>query len=193
MYRHLDPSRKEFRLFAIQAGYASKPLRGTLRHAFIDDMQCPQYETISYCWGDASNERVICINDTEILVPKNTFMAIRRAQHVDKDRLVWIDAVCINQQDLEERSHQVAIMKDVYANSIGNLVLLGNASSTTPAALDSLQVIVRDIADHTNNFKTLGTKLSDGYGTELCLSTLPWRVKVDGLALVHFYELPWFQ
>ena len=133
----------------------------------------PSYETISYYWGDSALKCQIEIGGHYMPVPQSTFAALRRVRLPDRPRTVWIDAVCIDQQNIEERGHQVALMRDVYSNSVGNLVYLGEADSTNLGALDSIQAIVHEIECDTNNYMLLGAMLWTTQGDELKSSSSP--------------------
>lgn len=61
------------------------------------------YETISYCWGDAKKLATITANGRALPVPISSFSALRRVRLIDSFRTVWIDAVCINQNDIDQR------------------------------------------------------------------------------------------
>ncbi|MCJ1250141.1 hypothetical protein MMC30_007367 [Trapelia coarctata] len=66
----------------------------------------PQYEALSYAWGDPSGEEVIFINGPDFRVMSNLFAALRRLRSPHDKRVLWIDALCINQHDDLEKSHQ---------------------------------------------------------------------------------------
>ncbi|TGO57211.1 hypothetical protein BCON_0068g00420 [Botryotinia convoluta] len=85
----------------------------------------PQYEAISYCWGK-SNETV----DIEVAgIPRSITTNLQAAIHhpwlPDKKRSVWIDQLCVNQDDNEERLSQVHLMYDVYSQCSRCLAWLG--------------------------------------------------------------------
>ncbi|KAK3936919.1 heterokaryon incompatibility protein-domain-containing protein [Diplogelasinospora grovesii] len=89
----------------------------------------PYYEAISYTWGDPSDKvllRCECGGETDgIPIPRNLESALKRLRDPSHQRYVWADSVCINQRDLEERSHQVSIMRSIYAGARRVLVWLG--------------------------------------------------------------------
>jgi hypothetical protein len=61
--------------------------------------------------------------------------AIRRVRQASSPRVIWIDGVCINQADLDERGQQVAIMGDVYSRTKRNIIWLGDSDDSTPAPM----------------------------------------------------------
>jgi hypothetical protein len=101
-----------------------------------DDDEYPliQYETISYVWDDPTLRSPIRLDGEVVNIPQSAERALRRFRWKTSERMVWIDAVCINQADLIERSQQVAIMADIYRGGLRNLVYLGDEDDTTAAA-----------------------------------------------------------
>lgn len=87
-----------------------------------------QYEALSYCWatedGDDSRSQVIYCDGAQILITKNCEAALRRLR-TDEDRILWIDAICINQSDDQERSSQVNRMQLIYTYASSVKVYLG--------------------------------------------------------------------
>ncbi|KAI2465775.1 heterokaryon incompatibility protein-domain-containing protein [Annulohypoxylon bovei var. microspora] len=94
-----------------------------------DSTSCYPYEALSYVWGDASVTRTITVNDESIDVTKNLENALRDLRRTDgKLRILWVDALCINQQDNEERTQQVRQMDMIYKDAREVLVWLGRGS-----------------------------------------------------------------
>ena len=81
-----------------------------------------QYNALSYTWGDDSIKTQIIINDKSLYVTFNLENALR---HLDTTQYYWIDAVCINQDDLEERNHQIQRMRDIYRFADMVIIWLG--------------------------------------------------------------------
>ncbi|KAI1358883.1 heterokaryon incompatibility protein-domain-containing protein [Xylaria arbuscula] len=95
----------------------------------------PSYEALSYCWGDASDKRPISCDGKPFLVTKNLESALRRLRQPHADNILWIDAICINQNDLAERSYQVTLMHHIYRGADRVLVWLGTYSDTQGDAI----------------------------------------------------------
>ena len=96
-YAILDRCRKEIRLLRIKAGRGCQRLRCELEHAFLDSSPIPQYETISYCWGNPKKKTRIALNGRRVEVTASSKAALRCMRLTTADRIVWIDAICINQ------------------------------------------------------------------------------------------------
>lgn len=122
-YDNLDPSIHEIRLVTILPGSWRSKIRCEVHAVSLDTK--PKYETLSYVWGDASHQCPILIGDKIFWATINLWMALRRLRTPHEPRVMWIDAICINQQDDQEKSHQVAMMKDIYHSCQRAILWLG--------------------------------------------------------------------
>ena len=73
-----------------------------------------------------------------MVVPVTAEAALRRMRYVSETRVLWIDSVCINQNNLAERSQQVAIMTEVFQSGSKNLIWLGEDDGCTERALSDI-------------------------------------------------------
>jgi hypothetical protein len=98
-----------------------------LTHVAFGDM--PQYDALSYTWGDGTVKRTIFLNEIGIEVGENLAAALINIRGLEsageKPQTIWIDAICINQFDLAERSAQVRLMPLIYERAQKVLVWLG--------------------------------------------------------------------
>ncbi|KAK6424502.1 hypothetical protein LTR95_016384, partial [Oleoguttula sp. CCFEE 5521] len=125
MYRSLDHARREIRLLVVQPGREDELLRCSFKYALLASPERPRYETISYVWGDDTNGLAVDLDGALVSVPLSSAKALQCIRHPDRERVVWIDAVCISQVDSEERARQVALMADIYMHGTCNLAVLG--------------------------------------------------------------------
>ena len=130
----LDQSVDCFRLVYLQPRRKEKhdhKIRCTLSHVKFGDM--PQYEALSYAWGDDTVKRTILLNEENFEVGENLAAALINIRGLESagetPRALWIDAICINQSDLAERSRQVRFMPYIYQRAQMVLVWLGSGSS----------------------------------------------------------------
>ncbi len=104
-----------------------------------------EYEAISYCWGDATDKMSINIKQPEGVfktqVNRNLHAALKHLRLPDKPRVLWIDALCINQEDLVERNQQVAMMRDIYRSATHTVIWLGEATPESGSVIDLLSKI----------------------------------------------------
>lgn len=89
------------------------------------------YEAVSYVWGGDRSDRVYC-DDHEILVPPNLVPALLRLRETMPvypgfHRTLWVDSICINQDDIVERGHQVRLMEDIYSHATRVIIWLGGS------------------------------------------------------------------
>ena len=191
LYHPLDRERKEIRLLSVKAGSGSQPLRCKLKRASLTARRQPKYETISYCWGDPKVTAEIILHEITTEIPASAEAALRRMRLPHDDRVLWIVAVCINQNDSMERGHQVGIMYEIYFNGSTNLVWLGEDDGTTGSALESISCVLRDAEMETDPFQRFrhasrgSYKLSAGSSQRLEIG--------DSDALQQFYARPWFR
>lgn len=158
LYRSLNTEREEFRLLVVHAGQDDDLISGHLQPASFKTKPYPQYETISYCWGDQSSVTPIRLNGRIVSAPASSVAAVKCVRLPEDDRVIWIDALCIDQADLDERAHQVAMMASIYSKSTGNLIYLGEEDKYSERAIGSIHKVLDDIRARTDNFqRTKGT------------------------------------
>lgn len=88
--------------------------------------QAPPYRAISYTWGEPEPLHTIMLDGCSFRVRRNCLTVLLQAdQHFGADAYIWLDAVCINQQDLDEKGPQVAMMGQVYAAASSVLASVG--------------------------------------------------------------------
>lgn len=129
-YRPSDPATHEIRVLVVSRT-ALGNISCTVRHMSLDSQPVPEYETISYYWGDPDPCSNIYLGGHLFPVPANTKLALHRMIVEHKSRVLWIDAVCINQDDLAEREQQVKLMGKDYSLSQRTLVYLGDPGAYT--------------------------------------------------------------
>ncbi|KAH8689722.1 heterokaryon incompatibility protein-domain-containing protein, partial [Phaeosphaeriaceae sp. PMI808] len=91
----------------------------------LSDPDRPQYQALSYVWGDSRVTLPIKVNGFHFEGTKNLVDALHALRLQDKERLIWIDAICINQGDIQERNQQVKKMADIYRKSSATVAWLG--------------------------------------------------------------------
>ncbi|KAI8945915.1 HET-domain-containing protein [Xylaria longipes] len=74
----------------------------------------PDYEAVSYRWGSAKLTEEILVDGCRFPVTKAAFDLLIARRSVLRERTIWIDALCINQEDIQEKSEQVQLMRDIY-------------------------------------------------------------------------------
>lgn len=96
------------------------------------------YEALSYAWGDPILDRSINLGGEDFAITTNLHLALRHLRHADHERILWVDAVCIDQHNIKERSHQVSRMNDIYSQASNVIVWLGEPRTDAAFAFDFL-------------------------------------------------------
>ena len=115
----------------------------------------PVYEALSYTWGSTEQKCIIHVNGRPFIITRNLDIALRYLRSYSETRVLWIDAICINQSDLREKSQQVMRMADTYRNATRVLVWLGESDKATRKAIALLQH-EHDIDNAPRNSDSLG-------------------------------------
>jgi len=127
------------RLLKLSPGSSeSAPLEISFAEVDLDDR--PQYEALSYVWGDKTEKAAILCHGKTIEVTPNCEIALRRLRLVTKPRSLWIDVLCINQRSLNERNHQVSMMGNIYSAATRVIVWLGNCTDLSRVAINLLKL-----------------------------------------------------
>jgi hypothetical protein len=97
------------------------------------------YEALSYTWGGEEKPYSIAVKEQNLSITTNLYVALLRLRDRSLERIIWIDAICINQEDPEEQSQQVQLMAIIYSKAHRVLVWLGEAADDIEGALEDIQ------------------------------------------------------
>ncbi|KAK3386470.1 heterokaryon incompatibility protein-domain-containing protein [Podospora didyma] len=122
------------------------------------------YEALSYTWGDSIKSAKIqlytsrgAVTVGDMGITDNLEAALRRLRLSDQTRFLWIDVICINQEDLAERENQVLMMREIFEGAVQTIIWLGeenmaesqsDTSTTTKSALRCIEALRRPPADY---------------------------------------------
>lgn len=173
MYTSLLQSQK-MRVILLEPGTGTEPLRCHLLH--VSSFSQIPYKALSYQWGDIADKScsLICCG-TIARISATLDAALRRLRSAASTSAVWVDAICINQDDLAERADQVRVMKDIYANAVQVVVWLGSEKSGDASAVDELNRIDQD--------RRQPAKWTNGFGSFYA----PVRGSGGLLSIAEFY------
>jgi Heterokaryon incompatibility protein (HET) len=132
----------------------------------FDLQNAPNYEALSYCWGSQSIRTPIQINDLTLEVTKNLRSALLHLRNELSSRLLWVDAICINQEDLSERASQVTIMGDIYRNAVQTIIWLGPGDENTSLAFTQLHTILSQTQAESEELGKGETSKNIGFGLD---------------------------
>ncbi|KAI3322471.1 HET-domain-containing protein [Xylariaceae sp. AK1471] len=138
----LPAIKKQFdiRLLRLFPGHPDEDIQGEI---FVQDLiSLPEYDAISYTWADETGNADLCktisIFGESLQVTRNCENALKRIRLPYDRRTIWIDAVCINQNDPNERGHQVQLMPQIYSRAEQVLVYIGEAADKSDLCMDVL-------------------------------------------------------
>ncbi|KAI1504978.1 hypothetical protein F5X99DRAFT_405613 [Biscogniauxia marginata] len=111
------------RLLELLPGKRDEPVRCMLAETELNEIR--SYEALSYVWGDPNDTITVFINNAAFKITRNLHSALLRLRDSTSNRTLWVDAICINQTDLTEKQHQIAIMGDIYRQATSVILWLG--------------------------------------------------------------------
>ncbi|EUC49159.1 hypothetical protein COCMIDRAFT_85426 [Bipolaris oryzae ATCC 44560] len=123
MYSPLNTSRKEIRLLYLYPGAWNDGIECRMETVSLKDY--PKFQAISYVWGDTTNKLSITVNGQHLAVTQNVVTGLQRLRATGETLALWLDAVCINQSDIHERSEQVQCMREIYSSADEVFIWLG--------------------------------------------------------------------
>lgn len=122
IYEPLDSPKDMIRVLRILPGIGGQALECSV-HA--EQRSSAKYEALSYVWGDPTLQRFITLNGKRYAIGKNLYDCLVHLRKPTTERELWVDTLCINQADSEERSQQVLLMGDLYKRAEVVIVWLG--------------------------------------------------------------------
>lgn len=145
--KRLLANRSEIRLLTVAGLDIHGTIACNLTTVSLVSQPRPTFNALSYVWGDSTQRKPITVNGIATSVTANLELALRSlidrapSANLSKatiDSPIWIDAVCINQCDLEERGQQVSMMDAIYSAARLVFIFLGEGDSQTDWAIDRL-------------------------------------------------------
>ena len=97
------------------------------------------YEALSYAWGQPVFPELLHTHKGILKITENLALALHSLRFKDRVRYLWVDAVCINQNDSMEKSRQVAMMSIIYKSARRVICWLGQADESIGDAMETLK------------------------------------------------------
>ena len=161
------------------------PIKGTLRSVELDKK--PNYFALSYvCGTPATGNHLVACGETLIAVTENCYLALKHLYLKLGHFTIWVDAVCIHQQDVVEKARQIAVMGDIFAHASIVYVWLGVGTAQREIAMRYLNN-VQFLDFFTVNGETDGTEYEhpkywratwSAYSSRWSVGWLSWRTDV---------------
>ncbi|KAI1773429.1 HET-domain-containing protein [Hypoxylon cercidicola] len=171
-----------------------------IRTAELGDSQTIPYNALSYTWeftthqeetetrNNAERQHIIVCNGRRLLVMRNLFNCLTQLEangYYDRD--LWIDAICINQEDIVERCQQVGIMADIYRSAERVTIWLGPADELTGPAWELINALSQLSDEYLSSIKPQDIENKHNIRWLGCVNT-PVHWKALGL----LFERRWF-
>lgn len=207
-YRHtpINTERDTIRLIRLKRGPITANISCELFETLLSKDIGVTYEALSYTWGssepgqsfsdrdDTQRAQVaktvtIVVNHLNFYVTPNLYLALHHLRDVENDRILWVDAICIDQNNDREKGHQVGMMRRIFEQSERVIVWLGEGSAKTDFFMDVVAEIwaVWQLTTSTNRVKTALERLPCCRRGGLCFD--------EGFltaALGDILDRPWF-
>jgi ankyrin repeat protein len=135
------------------------------------------YEALSYTWGSTRKLHEITMNGRKMNITENLYIALWYLRYSYEDRILWVDALCIDQDNEKERGHQVNQMGKIYRRAERVVIWLGPETEETDLALDYMRQITPPATQHTSKDVCKDLQLQRRKGLEEMLSR-PWFRRV---------------
>jgi hypothetical protein len=169
LYSPLQPDLGDIRLIKILRGDDNGPVQLEMIQGPLSELaKDPGYEALSYVWGDATDTRDILLNSQPFPVTKNLEAALRHLRKLRfdgesfREDFLWIDAICIHQNDIQERNAQVRRMMDIFGSATLVVIWLGEGNEDSERAMDFMNRHSDSIRAAEDPYELMESVLSQG-------------------------------
>lgn len=175
----------------MEPGETNDALACSLKH--VRSLHDHEFEAVSYVWGESPKSHVLHCGGSVIEITPNVDRILRRLRHPDRLRRLWIDAICINQDDVAERSRQVRNMQDIYSAAKQVIIWLGGEDINDILAFDSLKRLEAYWKPGNDNWLRMGW-YRDRAGKTFSGGAHMWMpTDIERLHLVNLLLRDWFR
>jgi hypothetical protein len=175
----------QIRVLQLQPDDGSGLLRFSLHEKTLS--RSAEYDALSYIWGDSKDIRRAVCDGKWISITQNLYAALYQLRKQNRIYPLWVDAVCINQADLQEKTKQIRKFRNIYKTARKVIIWLGDADESDQPGMVFLQEL----------YEKLGTwddlKLRNTQYIQLEEIGLPGRTSTVWNSLWHLLRRPWFE
>jgi hypothetical protein len=157
LYQSLDSERFQIRYLSLNPGQFHERITASMKVAFLD--KSPQYVALSYVWGHDQAPSPILIGNTSMHIKQNLDTALRHLRDLVTTRALWVDAICINQEDRKEKADQVKQMGLIYFKAQKVMVWLGSADES----FEPVETFLRDLDEQRARLRSSAIELKVPY------------------------------
>lgn len=140
-YASISGHKSEVRLLTIEPAESNEsPLHLSLTTHNLNDT-VPEWDAISYYWGNSETTQRVIIDGKLLQINQNAFSALSHCRDRNRPRKVWIDQICINQNDEQERFEQIMLMGRIYREAQCVVAYISDALPGTEILFAYLNII----------------------------------------------------
>jgi ankyrin repeat protein len=158
-YKPISLEGPAFRLLRLLKGNYDDPIQCQLfesklalpEHTTASPEHICDYAALSYTWGNTSRPCDIIVNGSNMAVTKNAYLALRDLRCQEQDQVLWVDALCINQDDNDEQGQQVQQMGSIYSEAKRVFIWLGEATYDTDYVMYYMKKLEKESFKHASN------------------------------------------
>jgi hypothetical protein len=140
-YTYKKLAHREIRLLRLVKKHPFAETTCELFHKSLEKK--PKYEAISYTWGDPIPTCWVCVNGKWLSTTRNAQRVIQERGSIWRTRTIWIDSICINQNDEDERAKQLRLMNEIFRRASRVVVCLGSHPTARTARSFLMQMRLR--------------------------------------------------
>ncbi|KAI1124679.1 heterokaryon incompatibility protein-domain-containing protein [Nemania abortiva] len=202
-----DGGKNHIRIATIHPGTSEQTIQIALRHERFDEDHIPDYEALSYAWGPLETEadmaRIMLEHQKHSLpfrrgrrrgwlgVRSNLASALKQLRLETKPRDIWIDSLCIDQDNEVQKGPQVAMMGNIYGRASRVIIWLGTEARDSNRAMDLMQSLGVQI--NVDWVSLRSTASSQAVTPNIVDESVPLALEIDDLdALDHLFRRQWF-
>ncbi|VUC32704.1 unnamed protein product [Clonostachys rosea] len=184
-YKRLESARN-IRILRLEHGQVNDEIKCSLEHVSLDG-DYPEYEAISYAWGDKTRSCQVVLDGAKCNITASLFSALKHFRKPSEARILWADALCIDQESNGEKTHQVKRMAEIYSSAQRVLVWLGPDAESLENFVPSMSEVINFLLE----------KYSERERPQQMLAPLTpsQREQVLGFKWKHIlpvFDRPWF-
>jgi hypothetical protein len=196
LYDSLDSSSRNIRLLSLPARMHAEEIECRLSTVKLEE--APAYEALSYTWGSPDDKQIIKLNGHQISITHSLYVALQHLRQINSfgesgdsldyplKRCVWVDALCINQEDIQERNHQVRLMWSIYSKAARVLVWLGPEQDDSYAGMEMVRLLsLRYKLDMRQKIERLERRLNEEQQAESEKTDCSQRIEEKGEAVTE--------
>lgn len=130
----------ELRVLVVEPGSGAEDVR--CRIVNVVPSWRTRYDALSYAWGDETRRETIYVDGLRVSVTRNLHSALMHLRDPHRPRTLWVDALSVNQNDLDERDEQLRIMGFIYSNARKVVIYLGDETENVKGGMALMKAAI---------------------------------------------------